>query len=112
MLAALVAALGITVTGAALPSFPITLKAANGYVRIEQRPVRIVSLWPDGDGVALRNRRGCAGRRRRRPVELPRVGAAHEAVRFPAEQDVRQPCEHAPLGANSLCRRPDSPSRR
>jgi iron complex transport system substrate-binding protein len=50
VLAALVAALGITVTGAAPgaapPSFPITLKAANGHVRIEKRPVRIVSLSP------------------------------------------------------------------
>jgi iron complex transport system substrate-binding protein len=61
VLAAFAAALGLIVAGAgtatatpsggvsvrsAPPSFPITLKAANGYVRIERRPVRIVSLSP------------------------------------------------------------------
>jgi iron complex transport system substrate-binding protein len=61
VLAALAAVLGLIAVGAgpatatssrgvsvraSPPSFPITLKAANGYVRIARRPVRVVSLSP------------------------------------------------------------------
>jgi ABC-type Fe2+-enterobactin transport system substrate-binding protein len=28
------------------PAFPVTIKAANGYVTLERRPTRIVSLSP------------------------------------------------------------------
>ena len=79
------AALALSVAGAsggpsAAGSFPVTVVASNGKVTVSKRPSPHRLALADGDRDALRDRRGLAGRRRRRPVRLPEERSADVAL--------------------------------
>ena len=72
--------------GSRTAPFPVTIKAANGSVVIKARSDEDRVAVADGNGDALRRRRGPAGGGRRRTVQLSGRCAAYEALRLHAER--------------------------
>ncbi len=73
-------------SAAASGVFPASIKAANGTVKVPSRPTAIVSLSPTGTEMLYAIGAGGQVKAVELTVRLPAAGAAHQAVRLPAER--------------------------